>query len=129
MQSDGDALQGESNTGLEGKFVNCDIISLSAVGVNLNGSSDKVKITGGKIVSGTDCVILTANTIRPATTTNIISGVEMYAGSGNIFNEPTYNVSDLGILLSINNTYNKAFAPTAKIVEHNKFEYVGLQDI
>ncbi len=55
----------------------------------------------------------------------------MYAGTGNIFNEPTYGVSDLGNTQVINCTYNKSFTPATgpqKIFEYNKVEITGLQE-
>jgi hypothetical protein len=55
----------------------------------------------------------------------------MYAGTGDIFNEPTYLGTDLGNAQVINCTYNKSFTPATvpqKIFEYNKVEIVGLQE-
>jgi hypothetical protein len=130
FESEGITLKNTSTPQpLSGVFENCNIKSNTNVAVRISDTSNELKIAGGKIVGFTDAIKIEASTVRLATTTNIIDNVKIYAGSGDIFNEPTYAGGDLGILLSINNTYNKTFVPTIKIQEHNKFEYVGLQDV
>lgn len=134
LQSDGDTIRGESFSGLQGKFVDCDIISDSDSGANLVGATRQFKIKGGEIkagLHGLDLTGLASNTTRPAGVTNIIEGVDIYAGSGNPIEEPvSYAAGDMGVLLSINNVYNKTQpAVSVKVIESNPTTYVGLEEI
>ena len=124
----GFALQGEN--AVIGYFYYCRIEGLAGPALYSGSASNELFFKGCDLIGSTDCVEYLVNLVRSATTNNQFQDCKLFAGSGVIFNEPTYNVSDLGNTQVINCTYNKTFTPAVgpqKIFEYNKVEIVGLQ--
>ena len=132
LKSVDSVLFGNTSAPINGYFNKCYLKSSSSVVAKFNfAEPNYLFFNQCEMIGETDCVDYSGmNKIRVAGTTNVFKECTMYANTGVIFKEPvSYNVGDLGVILSINNTYNQVFAPNipAKLIEHNKFEYVGLQ--
>ena len=124
----GIGLQGEN--AVIGYFYYCRIEGLAGAALYSGSASNELFFKGCDLIGSTNCVEYLINLVRSATTNNQFQDCKLFAGSGVIFNEPTYNVSDLGNTQVINCTYNKTFTPAVgpqKIFEYNKVEIVGLQ--
>jgi len=106
-------------------FTNCKITGLADYGLQFSTDVDEgFTIKGCEITGATDAIVVPSANLDTSQDLRFID-CQLNAGSGNIFNEPgTYDPGFLGLVRSINNTYNKAFTPSgaAKIVEHNKYE-------
>jgi hypothetical protein len=120
-----------SNEGdFQGYFYNSRIEGITNVAMVIRGTSAEVFFRDCDIVGFTDCVLIQLPANRAATTNHVFQNCKLYAGSGNIFNEPVYGVGDLGNTQVINCIYNKTFTPAVapqKIFESNKTEIIGLQ--
>ncbi len=111
-------------------FYNTRIEGRTSFGMQTKGTSAELFFKDCDIIGATDCILIQLPGNRAATTNNIFQNCKLYAGTGNIFNEPTYGVGDLGNTQVINCIYNKAFTPALapqKIFESNKTEIIGLQ--
>jgi len=129
FKSDGVCIKGESNIGLKGKFVGCEMESLSNYCVDMAGNSNKLAFYKCKLIGSTDTFDLSdlSSSVSARTgftpITTILDNCEMFAGTGDIFNEPTsYDAADTGVTLVKYCTYNKDFTASipSKLIE----EYV-----
>lgn len=119
--------QGEN--ALMGYFYGCRIEGVN-YGLLFSQSSNEFFAKDCDFIGGIDCILYNSNISRLVTTNHVFQNCKLYAGSGAIFNEPTYAGGDLGNTQVINCTYNKAFTPAVapqKIFEYNKVEITGLQ--
>ena len=129
IEGGNNGIQGENN--LIGYFNNCRIEGTNGKAASIGTNSNELFLKDCDLIGSNDCIEYLSNTTRAATTNHIFQNCKMYAGTGNIFNEPTYGVSDLGNTQVINCTYNKSFTPATgpqKIFEYNKVEITGLQE-
>ena len=129
IEGGNNGIQGENN--LIGYFNNCRIEGTNGKAASIGTNSNELFLKDCDLIGSNDCIEYLSNTTRAATTNHIFQNCKMYAGTGNIFNEPTYGVSDLGNTQVINCTYNKSFTPATgpqKIFEYNKVEIAGLQE-
>ena len=114
-----------------GYFYNCRIEGKTLEAVTIERAADELFFKDCDIIGNTDAITYSGNTQRAATTNNVFQNCKIYAGTGDVFNEPTYLGTDLGNAQVINCTYNKSFTPATvpqKIFEYNKVEIVGLQE-
>ena len=129
IQGGNNGIQGESS--LTGYFNNCRIEGTNGKAATISNNPNELFFKDCDLIGSTDCVEYLTNVTRAATTNHLFQNCKLYAGTGSIFNEPTYIASDLGNTQVINCTYNKVFTPATapqKIFEYNKVEITGLQE-
>ena len=106
---------------------NTDFESVTGVGIRIFDDIDVLLIDGGSIKGFTDCISL-ASIDRLAGTNNILKDVRLYAGSGLIINEVSYDPTDLGVFNLQNNMLNKVLTYSSKVIDNgNNSVIVGLQ--
>ena len=127
----GSSLCVSAETTTQGYFYNTRLEGVSNNCIRVIGTSAELFFKDCDLIGGANCVEYQGSTARAATTNHVFQNCKLYAGSGNIFSEPTYSGSDLGNTQVVNCVYNKAFTPAVgpqKIFESNKIEITGLQE-
>ena len=130
-------IEGDVNGFFSGASANrqCSLISYNTSFTGVTGEGFKIfddidilLVQGGSIKGDTDCIYL-SGIDRLTGTNNILNTVRLYAGSGVIFNEASYDGTDSGVFNLQNNMINKTVTYSSKIVDNgNNTVITGLQE-